>query len=112
MTSYECGETYVHRLQIYDRDDNLTYPSTVVFNLWDKCGIQLVTNGSMVTDANGYYEYKYTIPTSCQYGEYIIEVVATDAVGDVQKFPDTFYIFPWNISSKVRQYSGITSVKS
>jgi hypothetical protein len=115
MSIYTCGETYVHRLLIRDRNNTTVYPDdggTVYFNLYDRCGNQLVTNGSMATDATGYYQYTYAIPANCVYGEYTIQVVATDAAGDVQTFDDNFFIFPWNITNQVRRFSGIKTKKS
>jgi len=111
-TSYQCEETYVHRLLILDRDNANVYPVSVEMNIYDRCGNQVVTDGSMVTDATGYYEYAYSIPTDCLYGEYTVKVIATDSDNQVAIFEDYFYVFPWNIIHDVRRYSGIKSKKS
>jgi hypothetical protein len=112
MTIYECGETYVHRLKIKDRDDNVVYPTTVKITLTDKCNNNLVDGQSMVSDASGTYEYKYTIPDDCVYGKRNVKVVATDAGGNKTIFSDVFYVFPWDAVDQVRELSGITSKKS
>jgi len=112
MTIYTCEETYVHRLKIIDRDNNVIYPNTVKIYIYDKCGNTLVNGGSMVTDSSQYYYYEYSIPTNCLYGEYTVKVVATDIDGDRSHFDDYFYVFPWNIVHDVRRYSGVTSKKS
>ena len=112
MTIYTCGETYVHRLKIIDRDNNVVYPTTVKIYIKDRCGNTIINGASMVTDASQYYYYNFDIPSTCTYGEYTIQVVATDVAGDVAHFDDYFYIFPWNISHIVRRYSGATSKKS
>lgn len=112
MTTYQCGETYVHRIMIRDRTGTLIYPATVLFNLYDMCGNALVTDGAMATDATGTYEYAYNIPDPCLYGEYDIKVVATDAGGDVSVFPDSFYTFPWKCLSQIRSISGIEQRKT
>jgi hypothetical protein len=112
MATYECEETYAHRLRIRDRDGAIVYPATVYFNLYDMCGTQLVTDGAMVTDATGTYEYTYSIPTDCLFGEYDVKIVATDAGGEVAVFPDSFYVFPWKCLSQIRSVSGIGQRKS
>lgn len=112
MATYQCGETYQHRLRIRDRDGTLVYPTTVLFYVEDECGNILVTDQIMVTDATGTYQTDYDIPASCQYGEYRVKVIATDVVGDVSVFPDNFFVFPWKCLAEIRTKSGIEQNKS
>ena len=112
MSVFECEETYNHRIRIRDRDGTLVYPTTVYFNLYDNCGNELVVDAAMATDATGTYEYEYSIPTDCLYGEYDIKVIATDASGSKSVFSDSFYVFPWKCLSQIRSVSGIAERKS
>jgi len=110
--TYQCGETYIHRITIRDESGTQLYPTTVLFNLYDMCGNTLIADGAMATDASGVYEYEYAVPDPCLYGEYSIEVVSTDADGDVAIFPDSFYTFPWKCLDQIRSVSGIGQRKS
>lgn len=114
MTIYTRSETYVHRIKILDRSNDVVYPSEVTFYLYNECGILMNAGGtSMATDTDDpYYECTYDIPADALYGEYSIKVVATDADDVVTNFDDHMYIFPWNIIHDVRKYSGITAKKS
>lgn len=113
MSIYTRGETYVHRILITDRDGTPAYPSDCTLYIYDSCGSLINTGGtSMATDSSNYFEGKYAIPNNMKYGEYDIQVIATDPSGDVAIFDDILYIFPWNIVHDVRKFSGITSEKS
>lgn len=111
-TTYQCSETYIHRITIRNEAGIIVYPATVLFNLYDMCGNELAADVAMATDASGVYECTYCIPADCLYGEYDIKVVATDAGGDVAVFPDSFYVFPWKCLSQIRSVSGIGERKS
>ena len=112
MTTYQCEETYIHRIRIRDRDGALVYPTSVLFNLDDPCSNSLVADGGMATDSTGTYEYDYNIITDCLYGEYKIKVEAIDAAGDISVFPANFFVFPWKCLSEIRSKSGIEQDKT
>jgi len=114
MSIYTRGETFVHRILIIDRTDAIAYPSDCTMYIYDSCASLVNTGGtSMATSAgDSYFQGKWTIPNTMKYGEYNIQVIATDASGDVAIFDDKLYIFPWNITYDVRRYYGITSKKS
>jgi hypothetical protein len=110
--TYQCSETYMHRIIIRDTEGTIVYPTTVKFNLYDMCGNVLVADGAMATDADGTYEYLYSVPADCLYGEYDIRVEATAATGEVFIYPDSFYIFPWKCLEQIRSVSGIAQRKT
>lgn len=113
MSIYTKGETYVHRILITDRDGTPAYPSDCTMYIYNSCGSLMNTGGtSMVTDSSHYFEATYAIPNTITYGEYTVQVIATDDSGYVAHFEDVMYIFPWNIIHDVRRYSGIISEKS
>lgn len=114
MSIYTRGETYVHRILIIDKDGAAAYPSDCTLYIYDSCGSLINTGGTSMATSVGdnYFEGKYTLPSDMKYGEYTINVIATDDSGDVAKFDDFLYIFPWNIIHDVRRYSGIKGRKS
>jgi len=114
MSIYSRGETYVHRILIIDRDGNTAYPSNCTMYIYDSCGSLINTGGTSMATSVGdpYFQCTYDLASNIKYGEYTIQVIATDSLGVKVHFDDVLYIFPWNIVHDVRRYSGITSRKS
>ena len=112
MAVYQRGETYVHRIDIRNRNSVLTTPATIKENIYDQCGHWLLKSQSMSSDAIGKFYYNYAISSTATYGRYYSKVTATDAGGYVSVFKDEFFVLPWDAVQDVRQTMGLPEAKS
>jgi len=108
---FQRGETFVHRVTIKNRSNQLVDTDWKLIDISDPCDLALVSTGSMTRDSKGVYVYNYDIASSATYGKYKSAVSFSNSGGNIGKDVDEFYVMPWDASTEVRQISGISSKK-
>jgi hypothetical protein len=109
---YERGETYVHRINVWDKTKTKVNPSKVSFSLYDPCSCTIVNNATMTGDATGDFHYYHNLSTSATYGRYTAQVKLTSASSEIEYIRTEFFIMPWDVVPEVRDTMGIPEQKS
>lgn len=112
MTIYERGEDYNYHIEVRDDDGTLVDPAAIIISIYSPCGETLVGGAAMSKDTTGIYDYYYDIPEDAFYGKYRVVCQLTDSDGNIVKYTDYFYLFPWDINDDVRFIAGFEDDKS
>lgn len=112
MSVFQRGETYIHRIDVRNRNSVLTTPASIKENIYDQCGHQLIKSQSMTSDAIGKFYYTYNITSNATYGRYYSRATAKDTGGYISIFTDEYYVLPWDGVQDVRQTMGLVESKS
>lgn len=90
-TSYECGETAVLDLEVYNRANGvLEDPATYIrATIWNSIGSKVVDAQNMVRDGIGKYHYDYLVPAAGPLGTWQVLFEVADGAR-VTKQRDSF----------------------
>lgn len=104
---YLRGDHLLFYLDIRDAVDSnhaKSSPSDVTIEISNEYGTEVLAAISMTEETTGEFSYDYSIPTDVCYGRYEI-TISTATYSMIKKFD--FFIFPWEIITDIRRYSGI-----
>ena len=104
---YSRGDNVFTQINIKDILTNaLCDPSSVSISIINPCGSNLITSAAMTKTAVGVYMYNYQIsatPANSPFGIYSIKI---QTLNENTIFNFNFVLFPWDITSRVRELSG------
>ncbi len=75
---FQASETVVCKIEVFDTDNNLTTPTSIVISVTNPDGTVKIDESTPTNDSTGKYSYKYNIPSSPEEGRWIVEWKVTD----------------------------------